>query len=215
MKLVKLAGALIGTGVMLCVSAQALAQAQPVVFPRGKTVATLAGMIKGAQSRDYMVRGAAGQMLNVSLSTANPSAYFNVLPQGSEQAIFIGSVSGNDFSAPLPETGPYVIRVYLMRSAARQNQSAAYTLKVSLGTASTSSSGGGGKARISDLAEMNDIRAIDVMAERGFKDVDSFGSGETRYGIFWRSSSRQCVQLTFADGKVVAANDIGTHPKCR
>lgn len=207
---------LIATSLAVCAAGPVMAQGRPqaVVFPRGKTTATMLGTIKGDQSRDYMVRGGEGQTLNVNLTTSNRSAYFNVLPEGSEEAIFIGSTSGNSFSGRLPETGAYIIRVYLMRNAARQNQSAVYTLKVGLGAQGPASSGGG-MANISDLAGMNDIRAIDVMTERGFKDADSFSSGDTRYGIFWRPSSRQCVQLTFADGRVVAANDIGTHPKCR
>lgn len=65
-----------------------------------------------------------------------------------------------------------------------------------------------------DLAGKNSIAAIDTMAERGFKDVDSIESGNTQYGIFYNPRSHLCVQLTMADGKVIAADDIHSHPKC-
>lgn len=69
--------------------------------------------------------------------------------------------------------------------------------------------------RYKDLANRDSIAAIDAMAQRGFKDVDSFSSGETQYGIFYHPRARLCVQLTMANGKVVSADDIHTHPKCR
>ncbi|WP_225205565.1 hypothetical protein [Novosphingobium huizhouense] len=71
---------------------------------------------------------------------------------------------------------------------------------------------GGG---LGGLAGMNSIAAIDEMSRRGFADVDSFSSGNTQYGIFFNRASRVCAQLTMADGKVVDASDIHTHPKCR
>lgn len=66
-----------------------------------------------------------------------------------------------------------------------------------------------------DLAGKDSIKAIDIMANRGFKDVDSIQSGNTQYGIFYHPGSRLCIQLTMADGKVVSADDIKTHPNCR
>lgn len=66
-----------------------------------------------------------------------------------------------------------------------------------------------------DLAGKNSIGAIDTMTERGFKNVDSTSLGNTQYGIFYHPGSQLCVQLTMADGKVIAADDIQTHPECR
>lgn len=65
-----------------------------------------------------------------------------------------------------------------------------------------------------DLAGKSSIGALDSMTERGFKSVDSFESGNTQYGIYYHADSHLCVQLTMADGKVVSADDIHTHPKC-
>jgi hypothetical protein len=44
--------------------------------------------------------------------------------------MFVGSTSGNRFSGVLPADRDYSIRVYLMRNAARRNESASYTLTV-------------------------------------------------------------------------------------
>jgi len=68
----------------------------------------------------------------VDFKTGNPSAYFNVTAPGADSAMFIGSTSGNRFDDELPADGVYTIRVYLMRNAARRNETAQYTLKVSI-----------------------------------------------------------------------------------
>lgn len=70
-------------------------------------------------------------------------------------------------------------------------------------------------ARFKDLVGGSSISAIDTMSARGFADVDSFSSGNTQYGIFYNRDTRQCVQLTMADGEVMSADDIRTHAKCR
>lgn len=46
--------------------------------------------------------------------------------------MFVGSTSGNRFSDLLPSDGDYTVRVYLMRNAARRNESANYTLNVGI-----------------------------------------------------------------------------------
>jgi hypothetical protein len=101
-----------------------------VQFPRGETGATLKGKLKGDESVDYKVRAAAGQSMVIVFKPGNSSAYFNVLPPGSDAAIFIGSTSGNRYEGTLPADGTYTVRVYLMRNAARRNESANYTLEV-------------------------------------------------------------------------------------
>ncbi|WP_271680098.1 hypothetical protein [Thermomonas mangrovi] len=58
-------------------------------------------------------------------------------------------------------------------------------------------------------------RGIDMMSEMGFRDVDTISSGDTTYGIYYHPASRTCVQLTMANGQVLSADDIKTHPKCR
>jgi hypothetical protein len=86
--------------------------------------------------------------MSVALKTSNGANYFNVLPPGSTgEAIFIGSTSGNDWTGPLPADGEYTVRVYLMRSAARRNETADYTLTVGItGSAATSAALGAAPA---------------------------------------------------------------------
>jgi hypothetical protein len=102
----------------------------PVQFQKGETGATLKGKLKGYETVDYTLRAKAGQSMVVIMKTTNASAYFNVLPPGSETALFVGSTSGERFEGTLSADGVYRIRVYLMRSAARRNEKASYTLDV-------------------------------------------------------------------------------------
>ncbi len=53
------------------------------------------------------------------------------------------------------------------------------------------------------------------LERRGFRQVDNFTSGDTRYSIQWRPQSQQCVQVAIADGRVYDVSDIGQHPRCR
>lgn len=195
-----------------------------VQFARGKTSTVLSGKITGDQTHDYVVRASAGQTLNVSLSGAE-IVYFNVLPPGSDnEAIFIGSSEGQNFAGTLSASGAYKLRVYQMRATGRRGESGAYKLSVSVtgsgsapeagGSPAAEPAGGHGRDGLKGIAGMNSIAAIDEMSSRGFKNVDSFESGNTQYGIYYHSSSRVCAQLTMADGKVLDARDIKTHPKC-
>ena len=91
------------------------------------------GEIRGREIVDYQVSGEHSQILSVDLLTSNLANYFNILRAGSNQAIFIGSTRGAVADVPLPESGAYVVRVYLIRSAARRGETARYSLGISLG----------------------------------------------------------------------------------
>lgn len=67
----------------------------------------------------------------------------------------------------------------------------------------------------SDLEGARAAGGMSEMERRGFRQVDNFTSGNTRYSIQWNRNTRQCVQVTIADGRFYALNDIQTHPKCR
>jgi hypothetical protein len=100
-----------------------------VHFAKGATSTVIKGQVKGYQYVDYRLRAGAGQTLSVEMKTGNGANYFNILPPGSgDVAMFVGSMAGNRFSGVLPTDGDHSIRVYLMRSAARRNESARYTL---------------------------------------------------------------------------------------
>ena len=105
---------------------------ETVQFAKGAMSAQLKGSIKGDAGVDYTISARAGQTLTVTLKPSNASNYFNINPPGSEAAMFIGSTSGSEAKAVLPADGTYVVRVYLMRNAARRNETSSYTLTIAV-----------------------------------------------------------------------------------
>jgi hypothetical protein len=105
-----------------------------VTFAKGASSATIKGTLKGGADVDYLVRAAAGQTLEVKVEGTNPQNYFNVLPPGSTNvAMFVSNMTGAQaWSGVLPSDGDYAVRVYLMRPAARRNESSKYTLTVTV-----------------------------------------------------------------------------------
>jgi hypothetical protein len=115
--------------------AQVAIESQRVTFRAGADSTLLKGQLKGDQTVDYKLRAGAGQTLTVELQGSNPQNYFNVLAAGTDTALFIGSSSGNRFRGLLPSDGDVRVRVYLMRPAARRNETSTYSLKVGIGGA--------------------------------------------------------------------------------
>ncbi|MGD9805474.1 MAG: hypothetical protein AB7E81_24245 [Hyphomicrobiaceae bacterium] len=102
-----------------------------VTFSEGATSATIEGDIVGYETVDYVLRANKGQYMNASMATKNTATYFNILAPGQDTvAFFNGSVMENQFEGPLPKTGDYKVRVYMMRSAARRGERANYRLEV-------------------------------------------------------------------------------------
>jgi hypothetical protein len=101
---------------------------ETVKFKQGTSSVSLKGSIKGYEGVDYRLGARAGQTMAVTLKSSNRFTYFNILPPGEETALFVGSLSGNSFSGLLPKNGDYTVRVYLMRNAARRNESADYSI---------------------------------------------------------------------------------------
>lgn len=101
-----------------------------VRFKPGAEDATLKGRLAGRETLDYVLGAQAGQRMAVTLHADNPQLYFNVLSPGSEEALFVGSTTGDHFEGELPRSGDYRIRVYLMRAAARRDESAHYRLDI-------------------------------------------------------------------------------------
>jgi hypothetical protein len=114
---------------------------EAVHFDKGATSATIKGRIQGNETVDYVIGAKAGQTMTVTFKTSNPMAYFNVLPPGSDTALFVGSMdaTGERYAGTLPADGDYAIRVYQMRAAARRKESATYTLDVSVTGAAAAS----------------------------------------------------------------------------
>jgi hypothetical protein len=127
--LVLLPIALAAAGFAPALAADAIRQ-ESVQFAKGSSEATIKGRLKGDQALDYRVRAGAGQTLVVALKGSNAQNYFNVLPPGSaDVAMYVGQ-DGGGYKGILPTDGDYTVRVYLMRPAARRNESSSYTLTV-------------------------------------------------------------------------------------
>jgi hypothetical protein len=113
--------------------AQTAIKSQRVTFRAGADSTLLKGQLKGDQTVDYILRAGAGQAMTVELMGSNLQNYFNVMAAGTDNALFIGSSSGNSFRGLLPSDGDVRVRVYLMRPAARRNEASTYSLKVGIG----------------------------------------------------------------------------------
>lgn len=103
---------------------------QRVAFARGNDNTSVSGSITGRQYCDYLVGARAGQRLGVSMITRG-NGYFNILPPGSDQALYNSSSDGNDASGiVLPANGDYRIRVYSMGAAMRSSRPVRFQLSI-------------------------------------------------------------------------------------
>ena len=112
---------------------------EKVQFAPGSNGVTIKDTISGHQSINYRLSARAGQSMTIALNSNNTANYFNIFAPGKApggEAMYIGSVNGNQYSGTLPLDGVYTVQVYMMRSAARRNEKANYTLDIRIdGTA--------------------------------------------------------------------------------
>lgn len=101
---------------------------ETVQFAPGTSGSTLNSRVRGYNSVQYSLSVRAGQKMSVQLDSSNPSLYFNITAPGASEALYNGSMDGNGTTVTIPSSGRYVIDVYLMRNAARRNETADYTL---------------------------------------------------------------------------------------
>lgn len=192
-------------------SALAEIRQEQVEFQKGHNSASVKGSIKGDQTVDYRLRAAAGQIMEVSLQANNPSAYFNILPPRDETALFVGSTSGNSFVGALPRDGDYTVRVYLMRSAARRDESARYTLNFTIaGGKAVSGTGNSTPPPVYDAS--GKIRCstgkptLDQQCD--FRVVRHLSAGSAQIWIAHTSETRYRV-LHFADKRFTTDDGAG------
>ena len=130
MKLIAITCFVAATCFMMATPAPAQDQAAPtqLTLPATGEGTTVKGVIRGHATADYVFQAPAGHRLQASLKSSNASNYFNVLQDGKDDALFIGSVNGTNAVLALRDSGTYRIRVYLMRNAARRGEEARYEL---------------------------------------------------------------------------------------
>ncbi len=80
-------------------------------FASGATSATVTGTVSDPTHRQYLVRAQAGQTMNVTLTSAQPTTSFSVVGVSSGQTIKGFGDSGNSWSGQLPQTQDYLIEI--------------------------------------------------------------------------------------------------------
>jgi len=128
------------TLLMLIPSVDMMAEEHPsheqcILFDKSSSIkmlrASIEGHISGRHVFDYLLHAKEGQYLNISMFTKHHSNYFNILaPNHPAEPFFNGAIHGNQYKGVAPVTGDYRIRVYLMRNAARRQETAHYRLEI-------------------------------------------------------------------------------------
>jgi hypothetical protein len=113
-------------------SATAADRVETVRFARGATSATVKGTIRGYDGIKYLVNASKGQVMSVLFNPGNRFCYMNVFAPGTETAAFMGSTSGNEYALNPTASGDYAIQVYLMRNAARRNETCRYGVTIEI-----------------------------------------------------------------------------------
>jgi hypothetical protein len=133
-------------------------------------LASLRGSVAGYETRDYVFPVGAGESITMRLKSNNGSNYFNLTSPGAQEALFIGSTSGDSYRGVAPVSGDYTARVYLMRSDARRGAKANYVLTIALGKKSPAKENGpdfaDGLAGGPDYWEVTGVPAGDKLSVR-------------------------------------------------
>lgn len=103
-----------------------------VHFAAGAHSATFKGSVTGYDGVNYMLGANAGQMVHVLFSGDNGACYFNYWEPGADTAVHQGEIAGNEFSMRLSTSGKQRVQVYLMRSAARRNETCHYSVTIEI-----------------------------------------------------------------------------------
>ena len=137
---------ILATMAVLVLAAPAVAQSDdvreaPVRFEAGATTSSIVDAITGYQSVSYTVGLEAGRKLSITLEPSNLATYFNVYEPGfgpGDQALANSGMTSelvpdlNLFEGVVETSGTYTISIYMMRSAARRNETSNYTLTVGM-----------------------------------------------------------------------------------
>jgi hypothetical protein len=104
-----------------------------VVFDDDHPARSYEDALDGFNEISYVIALREGQSLQVSLASNNISNCFDIYAPGAAKPFYIGGDSGSSHRLVAGTPGDYVVKVFLLRLAARDNQSARYTLELTLG----------------------------------------------------------------------------------
>ncbi len=116
-----------------------------VHFAKGANGTELKGSIKGYGSVSYKIGASADQTMRLKLTTSHTATYFNLYGPGKgpgDEAIANSEMTDplNSYEGVLPANGDYTVSVYMMRSAARRDEVANYTLGIAIDAAAPAAS---------------------------------------------------------------------------
>lgn len=121
----------IGIAAVMFFAASSFAQSRSVVrFPKGQTQTTVRGAVRTSRYIDYIVSARIGQIISVKLDAKNPDLKFVVYDPNKE--IPDGATNVRSWTASIPASGDYAIRVILPRNGSRAETSASYAVSFSL-----------------------------------------------------------------------------------
>ncbi len=185
--------------------AQGGIRTERVQFAPGANSAVVEGSITGYEGVDYVLGARAGQTMNVSMATDNGSNYLNILAPGeTDAAMFIGSTEGNQFEGTLPETGDYRVRVYLMRNAARRDETANYRLEMIIAAADSGSGAVGDTSAAPSSAERAGMGDFDATGQIPCAQVAGQPMGHCDFGVAREGGGGATVVVTRPDGRTRA-----------
>lgn len=103
-----------------------------VAFARGASGDHYEGRLVGYETVDYLVRAERGQRMTIRFSSRNGESFFSLYGPGDGEALHDGTVSGGTYDQILAVSGPYRIRVYLMRNFARRGDASRHMLDLNV-----------------------------------------------------------------------------------
>ena len=127
-----MAAALFSLLLAACTTAPAPAE-EAQTFPDSPEVRRITGYLKGADTADHRFRIRSGSQFDIGMTSPNRALRFKLLPPGSKWSVFSGSPDSGRHQGTAAKSGEYTVRVYLTRSAARRDETAAYDLEIITG----------------------------------------------------------------------------------
>lgn len=166
-----------------------------VHFAKGASTTVIDGQIKGYGSVSYKIGASAGQTIRLKLTTNHTATYFNLYGPGKgpgDEAIAVSDQQDplNSYQGVLPADGEYSVSVYMMRSAARRNEVANYTLEIAIDGAAAAPAGNPNDAKVTGTdfnatGEVGCARGAGQPMGRCNFGVNREGNGNGMITVFW------------------------------